>query len=115
MLRFALVALLLAGCHSPQSSSGPVASAGAGNTSAPVAALNEVQVIPLKNAEANQLAAVIRDVFGQRGAFVEGSSAPGVFADTRTNSLIVRAGAEGMARIRDLVAKLDVHVEKPAP
>lgn len=107
MRRLALIALLFAGCRSTDSSLAPAPDAA--HTS--VVASEELQVIALKNAGANELAGELRAVFGSRGPARGGYSQPSIIADERTNSLIVRASAADMAAIQGLVAKLDVRVE----
>ena len=87
----------------------------------------EVAVMPLKLAYADQVAPEIQNIMNDRGVAAGGTSIqrPGfgasapsaqgpsgsfkVVPDERTNSLIVLAGALQMRQIRDLVEKLDVH------
>ncbi|MGH7879870.1 MAG: secretin N-terminal domain-containing protein, partial [Candidatus Binataceae bacterium] len=88
----------------------------------------DVAVIPLKLAFADDLAAQIEKIMSVREASLHGAGGPqrpgiGVVApsaqgaassysvvpDERTNSLIVLAGPLEMRQIRDLILKLDVH------
>jgi len=86
----------------------------------------DVAVMPLKLAYADQVATEIQTIMNERGvAGGTGSPRPGfasaapsaqgpsgsfkVVPDERTNSLIVLAGVLQMRQIRDLVEKLDVH------
>lgn len=64
-----------------------------------------VRVIPLKNADATQLAANIDAVFADAGATSE--TPPTVRVDQGSNSLIVRASSAQMKVIDDLASQLD--------
>lgn len=101
----ALVALLLAGCRSTESEPAPAPNTAQVARSTP----EDLQVIALKHAGANDLAREIRAVFSA-GAAGGGARKPTVVADERTNSLIVRASAEDMAAIQALVAQLDARL-----
>jgi general secretion pathway protein D len=72
-------------------------------------ASSKVEMIQLKNAQANKVASLINRAFQTSGA--QGNdpmSNPTVLADPATNSLVIRGGnAERIKQIRVLVAKLD--------
>jgi type II secretory pathway component GspD/PulD (secretin) len=91
-----ILLLVLASCTSPASKATPEAPKHA----------ETVQVIPLQYSNAAELANTLNALFG-RNPEVR------VLADARTNSLLVAAGAADVAKIEDLVRRLDVEV-KPA-
>ena len=75
-------------------------------------AAGEVEVIPLRNAVAADLAPIVQRLSDSSGAAVPGAPAGGatssVIADSRNNSLLVKAGSPArMASIRSLVERLD--------
>ena len=75
-------------------------------------AAGEVEVIPLRNAVAADLAPIVQRLSDSSGAAVPGTPAGGatssVIADSRNNSLLVKAGSPArMASIRSLVERLD--------
>ena len=75
-------------------------------------AAGEVEVIPLRNAVAADLAPIVQRLSDSTGAAVPGVPAGGatssVIADSRNNSLLVKAGSPArMASIRSLVERLD--------
>jgi general secretion pathway protein D len=75
-------------------------------------AAGEVEVIPLRNAVAADLAPIVQRLSDSTGAIVPGAPAGGatssVIADSRNNSLLVKAGSPArMASIRSLVERLD--------
>ncbi len=71
----------------------------------PVQPRGSFQVIPMKHATARQLAETLTRLF------------PGVtaVADDRTNSLILKADADAVREIKELIQKLDVKAADPAP
>ena len=75
-------------------------------------AAGEVEVIPLRNAVAADLAPIVQRLSDSSGVAVPGAPAGGatssVIADSRNNSLLVKAGSPArMASIRSLVERLD--------
>jgi general secretion pathway protein D len=69
---------------------------------------SDTEVIPLKNAIASDLAAVISRLVEQSGASADPMRKATVLADPLTNSLVVRAGGRGgLDMVRNLVEKLD--------
>ena len=71
----------------------------------PVAAENELRVIQLRNAAADETATTIQQFFDNRpglGPKVQ------VTADRRTNSLIIHAAPRDLAEVRGMVEQLDV-------
>ncbi|MGC6061993.1 secretin N-terminal domain-containing protein [Enterobacter kobei] len=64
------------------------------------------EVIPLKNASAQDAAKTLSDVV-VNGNFAHGSLKPGVTADGRTNSLIINGDAEARDRLGRIIAHLD--------
>jgi type II secretory pathway component GspD/PulD (secretin) len=89
-----------------------------------------IQVVPLRYAVADELAKTLNDLFDasaraaenrvdkQGGCVLRLPGAPlpkpepttRVLADARTNSLVIRASAEDLPRILELVARLDTEV-----
>src|SRR5262249_38047481 len=79
-----------------------------------------VEVIPLKAAQANEIAEKLNAIFEQqkkqgftrRGNDVEGGAdVSKILPDPRTNSIIVVATREGLERTLDLLAELDRPIE----
>ena len=67
-----------------------------------------VEVVPLRFAAADDLAARVREALGSPG---EGGRGPRVVPDARTNALVLTGGADEMRRAREIVARLD----RPTP
>ena len=72
----------------------------------------DIEVIPLKNAVASDIAALVQRLTETAGApglpSVPGSAPPAILVDARSNSLVVRApNPSRMAGIRSLINKLD--------
>jgi len=73
---------------------------------------NEVLVMPLKSAEAAEAARLLKILLGMKTPEGEDSGDAGAFVpiavDQRTNSIIVNAPVDKVARIRSILTKLDV-------
>ena len=70
-----------------------------------VAKGTDLEIVPLRNANANELAPLIAKLSESSGA---GANAPMILADTRSNSIILRAGNPlQLIQMRDLIQKLD--------
>jgi general secretion pathway protein D len=74
------------------------------------AAPSSIEIITLENASARELAGTLS---GLLRAASSGGAGPKmtVMADQRTNSLLILAPPAEMARLRDLIALLDVEVD----
>ncbi len=70
----------------------------------------EVEVIPLSHASASELARTLGVLADDKSAQANGQ-APRVFADARTNSLILSGAKNARLKIRALVAHLDTPLE----
>jgi len=78
----------------------------------PAETMTQFEVIPLKNADAEQTRIALEAMFAAEPAEEAGLAAPltpkaQIIAETRTNSLIVRAGPRDMAEVRRLIEQLD--------
>ena len=70
-----------------------------------VAKGTDLEIVPLRNANANDLAPLIAKLSESSGT---GANAPMILADTRSNSIILRAGNPlQLIQLRDLIQKLD--------
>jgi type II secretory pathway component GspD/PulD (secretin) len=98
---------LLAACAS-DSKSRPPAGAAAPATAVPS---NTMEVVPLKYAPAEELAATLNKLLGPSAAGLPAQPAARVVADPRTNSVIVQASAEDMPRVLELIHRLDQKVQ----
>jgi type II secretion system protein D len=83
-----------------------------GQLDVPGETLTQFEVFPLKNANAEQAQLVVEQLFAAQQAEQEQVVPPLapkalVIAETRTNSLIVRAGPRDMEAVRTLIAKID--------
>ncbi|MBS0558146.1 MAG: type II secretion system secretin GspD [Proteobacteria bacterium] len=67
-----------------------------------------VDVIPLQHASAAEVARILGQLADTKGA--ESADAPHVFADERTNSILLSGGKSGRLRLRALVAHLDTPI-----
>jgi len=67
---------------------------------------NSVEVIPLQHANAAELARTLTQLAETKGAELA-ADAPKVFADERTNSILLSGGKSGRLRMRALVTHLD--------
>lgn len=92
-----LAALLLSACQS----------------STPAPTESEFQMIPLQFASADAVASQLTDLVDARAAGLDREPIAAFIADLRTNSLLVRARPENMAKVRALVAQLDQRVPEP--
>ena len=70
----------------------------------------QVEVIPLAHANASELARTLTTLADGKGAAANGE-ATRVFADTRTNSILLAGAKNGRLRMRALIAHLDTPVE----
>ena len=96
MRPISILFLLLAACSTPATQPAPDAPKPVGS----------FQVIPLQYASADELSSTL-------SALLSHDPDVRVMQDRRTNSLLVMAGPEDMAKIEALVHRLDVEV-KPA-
>jgi general secretion pathway protein D len=67
-----------------------------------------VDVIPLQHASAAEVARILSQLSDTKG--VDAADAPRVFADERTNSILLSGGKSGRLRLRALVAHLDTPI-----
>ena len=67
-----------------------------------------VDVIPLQHASAAEVARILSQLTDTKG--VDSADAPHVFADERTNSILLSGGKSGRLRLRALVAHLDTPI-----
>jgi general secretion pathway protein D len=67
-----------------------------------------VDVIPLQHASAAEVARILSQLSDTKG--VDAADAPRVFADERTNSILLSGGKSGLLRLRALVAQLDTPI-----
>jgi type II secretory pathway component GspD/PulD (secretin) len=69
----------------------------------------ELAVITLANAAAQELANTLQHVFSDFGLPNPSSREPQpvIAVDSRTNSLVIRASAAHLAKLRELIAQLD--------
>ena len=67
-----------------------------------------VDVIPLQHASAAEVARILSQLSDTKG--VDAADAPHVFADERTNSILLSGGKSGRLRLRALVAHLDTPI-----
>jgi general secretion pathway protein D len=74
------------------------------------AADDDVEVIPLENASAAEVVRIL-GTLGQTAQAAGGAPAPQVFADERTNSVLLSGTDEGRLRYRGLIAYLDAPTE----
>ena len=70
----------------------------------------EVEMIPLRHANASELARTLTMLADDKGAPANGEGAR-VFADTRTNSILLAGAKNGRLKMRALIAHLDTPVE----
>jgi len=70
----------------------------------------EVEMIPLRHANASELARTLTMLADDKGAQANGEGAR-VFADTRTNSILLAGAKNGRLKMRALIAHLDTPVE----
>ena len=66
-----------------------------------------IEVIPLQHASAGELARTLTQLAGENKAAEALGDAPKVFADERTNSILLSGGKNGRLRMRALVTHLD--------
>jgi type II secretion system protein D len=78
-------------------------------------AANSVQVFPLKNAAADRVSTMLRDIFAQqrRMGVIQDQDDILVTPDTRTNSLVVSTSARSFDVVRSLLEKLDGSEMRP--
>ncbi len=67
-----------------------------------------VDVIPLQHASASEVARILGQLSDTKG--VDAADAPRVFADDRTNSILLSGGKSGRLRLRALIAHLDTPI-----
>jgi len=67
-----------------------------------------VDVIPLQHASAAEVARILGQLSDTKG--VDAADAPRVFADERTNSILLSGGKSGRLRLRALIAHLDTPI-----
>ncbi|MBS0569918.1 MAG: type II secretion system secretin GspD [Proteobacteria bacterium] len=67
-----------------------------------------VDVIPLQHASAAEVARILGQLSDTKGA--DAADAPRVFADERTNSILLSGGKSGRLRLRALIAHLDTPI-----
>lgn len=67
-----------------------------------------VDVIPLQHASAAEVARILGQLSDTKG--VDAADAPRVFADDRTNSILLSGGKSGRLRLRALIAHLDTPI-----
>ncbi len=67
-----------------------------------------VDVIPLQHASAEEVARILGQLSDTKG--VDAADAPRVFADDRTNSILLSGGKSGRLRLRALIAHLDTPI-----
>jgi general secretion pathway protein D len=72
---------------------------------------SEVEVIPLQNASASDVAQVITSLMQNTQQGAEAGPPLKVVADTRTNSIIMSGDTNGRLRVRTLIARLDSPTE----
>lgn len=65
----------------------------------PPAIPRTVKIFKLKNADAQKLSGIVRNIFGRQGVVA--------VVDARTNSLVVTGDGETLEEVRKLVTKLD--------
>ncbi|MGN6520166.1 MAG: type II secretion system secretin GspD [Dokdonella sp.] len=70
----------------------------------------EVEMIPLRHANAAELARTLTMLGDDKGAVANGEAAR-VFADTRTNSILLAGAKNGRLKMRALIAHLDTPVD----
>lgn len=70
----------------------------------------EVEMIPLRHANAAELARTLTMLGDDKGATANGEAAR-VFADTRTNSILLAGAKNGRLKMRALIAHLDTPVD----
>ncbi|TCO41404.1 general secretion pathway protein D [Dokdonella fugitiva] len=70
----------------------------------------EVEMIPLRHANAAELARTLTMLGDDKGAAANGEAAR-VFADTRTNSILLAGAKNGRLKMRALIAHLDTPVD----
>lgn len=70
----------------------------------------EVEVIPLANANAAEMARTLTSLADDKGALAN-AEAPRVFADTRTNSVLLAGAKNARLKMRALIAHLDTPLE----
>jgi general secretion pathway protein D len=70
----------------------------------------EVEMIPLRHANASELARTLTMLADDKGTQANGDGAR-VFADTRTNSILLAGAKNGRLKMRALIAHLDTPVE----
>ncbi len=66
-----------------------------------------VEVIPLQHASAAEVARTLTQLADIKGATADVSDQPKVFADERTNSILLSGGKSGRLRMRALITHLD--------
>ena len=71
---------------------------------------NSVEVIPLQHANAAEIARTLTQLAGENKASEALGDTPKVFADERTNSILLSGGKSGRLRLRALVAHLDTPI-----
>ena len=110
-MRFAPLLVLLSACASDSRKHAPESP----NAQQAAAESVSVEVVPLQYATAQELAATLSQLLWNGApapSLLAGSAEARVVADSRTNSVIVRASAKDMPRILDLIRQLDRKVEK---
>ena len=70
---------------------------------------NSVEMIPLQHASAAELARTLTQLADTKGAELQ-ADAPKVYADERTNSILLSGGKSGRLRMRALITHLDTPI-----
>jgi type II secretion system protein D len=82
--------------------------------------LGDIQVFPLKHADAARLAPTLQAFFRQKRAAEESTGSTGrslpvvVLPDSRTNALLVAGSRESFAAVKNIIARLDTDDSAPA-
>lgn len=72
------------------------------------------EIVELKNASAQEMRDILKDIVQQMGQSQEGNSAPTIAADLRTNSVLIRGDATDRAYLKQVIRKLDGEVQTSA-